>query len=149
MWSRVRNWFAAPFVPRVETRALVPVTRRNTRRNTRNLIELPAARQAVEFLEWLQHEDGRVGDIFSHELMEMYWEMCAWKGYRVLNWQRVGHQLSLLIGAGSRVEKINGKSQRVWAIPQRVSARVTRVERIVAIPNPRVLGPMATHVEAA
>ena len=146
MWSRVRNWFAAPFTPRVELRV---AGQRQRVRTTRSVTCVPADHQARAFLEWLQHEDGRVGEVFSHELMEMYWEMCAWHGWQVLNWQRVAHQFALLIGGASRVTRVNGRSQRVWTIPQRAPLRVANVGRVTAIHPKRVLGEMTTRVEAA
>lgn len=112
-------------------------------RVTRDLLEVPADRQALEFLAWLQQENGRVGDVYSHELMEMHWEFCAWKGWKIAYWQRVAHELALLIGGASRVTRINGKSQRVWHIPKRSLLRVAGDERVVPLQRQRALGGMA------
>lgn len=145
MLSKLRRWFVAPFSPRVLER--VPgVSKRVS--VSRSPSEVSATRQAIAFLEWLQRDDGRTGDVFPHELMEMYWEMCAWNDWKVLTWQRVGHELALLIGSGSKLKWVNGKKQRVWTIPKRVPPRVASVERIVPPARQRVLGEMA-RVEAA
>ncbi len=146
MWSRLKHWFVAPFTPRVSERVPGPMKRVSV---SRAPIEVPAARQAIAFLEWLQRDDGRTGDVFPAELMEMYWEMCAWENWKVLTWQRVGHELSVLIGGGSKLKWVDGKKQRVWHIPKRVPPRVVSVDRIVPPARQRVLGPMATRVEAA
>lgn len=150
MWSRVRNWFTAPFTPRVEQRVTVPVERVSAPFRQK---EVPATQQAIAFLDWLQGDGGITGDVLAHELMEMYMEMCSWHGWRILHWQRVAHEFALLIGGASKVRSVGGKKQRVWTIPQasnhRVAGRVASTRKLVPIPQKRVLGPLATRVEAA
>lgn len=145
MWGYVKRLFVKP-PPRVTQR----VAEVGNRVRSRQLpVEMPAARLAIAFLYWLQRDDGRVGDVLAAELMEMYFEMCGFENYRVLTWQRVAHELSMLIGEGSKVKWVNGKQHRVWHIPKRVPQRVASIERIMPVRPRRVLGEMATRVEAA
>lgn len=150
VWSRVKAWFVAPFTPRVEQRVPVPIKRvpivRQHASSTRVIQEVPASTQAREFLAWVQEDPARTGAHPPCYLIALYNYFCAQRGWQQLTWQRVGHELSLLIGEGSRIEWVDGKRQRRWHIPERVPPRVAT---FVSPARQRVLGPMATRVEAA
>lgn len=142
-WSRFRNWFTAPFAPRVEQR--VPVARQRVP-STHLTINVPVSTQAREFLLWVQEDPSRTGAHAPCYLMALYKYFCQQRDWKPHYWQRVGHELSLLIGEGSKVEWVDGKKQRMWHIPKRVPQRVVPA---VAASHQRVLGHMATRVEAA
>lgn len=142
-WSRVKNWFVAPFNPRVEQRVtgLSPRVREKS-----TCVEVPASTQASAFLEWLREDPRRTGDQPPRYLMVCYRVFCDRMNWRVLTWQRVGHELALIIGEGSKVVSCDGRKQRMWHIPRHAPPRVTTA---AAASHQRVLGHMATRAEAA
>ena len=161
VWSRVKAWFVAPFSPRVEQRVPAIPTRVAQRVVTngtcvpshRAPADVPLETQASAFLKWLQESPGSTGDMFPRDLIELYRYFCIQRNWQSHYWQRVAHELALLIGEGSRVTWVDGKKQRMWRIPpaprQRMVARVTEPVEFMPHVRKRVLGPMATHVEAA
>lgn len=154
MWSQVKNWFTAPFSSRVVTR--VPVRTTHVGRRVVDVgrpihgygppVDIPLATHASSFLEWLQSNDGRTGDLFPRDLIELYRDFCLRRNWQSHYWQRVAHELAVLIGEGSKVTWVDGKKQRMWHIPQRVPPRVSTFSPPA---RQRVLGEMTTRVEAA
>lgn len=116
-------------------------------------VEVPASTQASAFLNWLQQNPGRTGDLFPRDLIELYRHFCLMRNWQVLYWQCVAKELRALLGEGSKVTWVDGKKQRMWHIPQasrqRIPERVPERVAFVPIPQKRVLGPLATRVEAA
>lgn len=139
MWSAVKSWFIAPFAPRVRQR--VPVACQRVP-STHVSVDVPASTQAEAFLAWMQADPTRTGDHPPCYLIALYRHFCTQRNWSPVYWQRVAHELSVLIGEGSKVVWVDGKKQRMWHIPE-------RTKKVVPISRQRVLGPMTTHVEAA